>query len=154
MASPVGNKFWLQRSRHGRKPLFSSPDELWKSACEYFEWVQSNPLIENKVFCYQGAIVDAEVEKMRAMTITGLCFFIGLSRQGWSEYKAKEDFSDIVEEIESVIYSQKLEGAAADLLNASIISRELGLADKQEVNSSMTINNSLDDFYADIESKS
>ncbi len=31
-----------------------------------------------------------------------------------------------------MIFVQKFEGAAADLLNANIISRELGLADRQE----------------------
>src|SRR5690606_22908798 len=61
---------------------------------------------------------------------------IGISRQGWSEYKAKEDFSDIVEQVEAVIFSQKFEGASGGFLNASIISRELGLADKQDLTSS------------------
>ena len=64
------------------------------------------------------------------MTIRAMCFFIGLSRQGWQEYSEKPDFSDIVKEIEDVIYSQKFEGAAADLLNSNIIARELGLSDK------------------------
>ena len=69
--------------------------------------------------------------KMRAMTIRAMCFFfIGLSRQGWQEYSEKPDFSDIVKEIEDVIYSQKFEGAAADMLNSNIIARELGLSDK------------------------
>ena len=34
---------------------------------------------------------------------------------------------------ESVIRSQKFAGAAADLLNANIIARDLGLADKNQV---------------------
>ena len=133
MAAPSGNKFWLQRSSHGRKPIFASPGDLWDAACEYFEWVEDNPLMETKLFSYEGEIVEGEIPKMRAMTIQALCFFIGLSRQGWSEYKAKEDFSDIVEQIEAVIFSQKFEGASGGFLNASIISRELGLADKQDV---------------------
>lgn len=133
MAAPSGNKFWLQRSSHGRKPIFASPDDLWSAACEYFEWVEENPLIETKLFSYEGEIVEGEIPKMRAMTIQALCFFIGISRQGWSEYKAKQDFSYIVEEIEAVIFSQKFEGASGGFLNASIISRELGLADKQDI---------------------
>jgi hypothetical protein len=79
---------------------------------------------------------------MRAMTIRGMCFFIGLSRQGWQEYSEKQDFSDIVSQIEDVIYTQKLEGAAADMLNANIIARELGLADKiaQETTGAIHVN--------------
>lgn len=129
MVAPVGNKFWLNRSSHGRKPIFESPDALWLKACEYFEWCHENPLYEMKAFnCGEMGIVQEPIAKMRAMTITGLCFFIGLSRQGWSEYKEKQDFSDIVGEVESVIYSQKFEGASAGLLNASIIAREIGLS--------------------------
>lgn len=133
MVAPVGNSFWKQRSSHGRKPIFSTPDDLWSAACEYFEWVEENPLRETKLFSYEGEIIEGEIPKMRAMTIQALCFFIGISRQGWSEYKAKQDFSEIVEEIEAVIFSQKFEGASGGFLNASIISRELGLADKQDI---------------------
>ncbi len=133
MAAPVGNRFWEQRSSHGRKPKFESPEDLWDAACEYFEWVEDNPLHESKAFAYQGEVTVEELPRMRAMTITGLCLFLDISRQGWSEYCAKEDFPDITKQIEAVIFSQKFEGAAADLLNANIIARELGLADKQEV---------------------
>ena len=133
MVAPVGNSFWKQRSSHGRKPIFATPDDLWGAACEYFEWVEENPLRETKLFSYEGEIIEGEIPKMRAMTIQALCFFIGISRQGWSEYKAKQDFSEIVEEIEAVIFSQKFEGASGGFLNASIISRELGLADKQDI---------------------
>lgn len=136
MAAPSGNQFWKQRSSHGRKPIFSSPDELWDAACEYFEWVEENPLNETKLFSYEGDVIEGVMPKLRAMTIQALCFFIGISRQGWSEYKAKKDFSDIIERIEAVIFSQKFEGASAGLLNANIISRELGLADKQDLTSS------------------
>lgn len=136
MAAPPGNKFWLQRSSHGRKPIFASPDDLWTAACEYFEWVEENPLMETKLFSYEGEVIEGEIPKMRAMTIQALCFFIGISRQGWSEYKAKDDFSDIVEQVEAVIFSQKFEGASGGFLNSSIIARELGLADKQDHTSS------------------
>lgn len=136
MAAPPGNKFWLQRSSHGRKPIFASPDDLWSAACEYFEWVEENPLMETKLFSYEGEVIEGEIPKMRAMTIQALCFFIGISRQGWSEYKAKDDFSDIVEQVEAVIFAQKFEGASGGFLNSSIIARELGLADKQDHTSS------------------
>ena len=136
LAAPSGNKFWLQRSSHGRKPIFATPDDMWDAACEYFEWVHSTPLMETKIFHSQGNITTDEVPRMRAMTITALCFFLGISRQGWAEYREKEDFSDITQEIEAVIFSQKFEGAAAEQLNASIIARELGLADKQDHTSS------------------
>ena len=125
-----GNQFWKMRETHGRNPIFETPEQLWVAACEYFQWVENNPLLEEKIFHAQGIITKGTVTKMRAMTIRAMCFFIGLSRQGWQEYSEKPDFSDIVKEIEDVIYSQKFEGAAADMLNSNIIARELGLSDK------------------------
>lgn len=137
MSAPMGNKFWEMRSTHGRKPIFESQEELWLKACGYFNWCHENPLFEIKAFnCGEMGIVQESIAKMRAMTITGLCFYLGISRQGWKEYKEKKDFSDIVEQIESVIYSQKFEGASAGLLNASIIAREIGLSNGDSSNTS------------------
>lgn len=132
MAAPKGNKFWMQRSSHGRKPAFENPEQLWDAACEYFEWVHDNPLYERKVFNYQGEIISTDVPKMRAMTEAGLCFFLDIGTSTLLDYKSKEDFSGVISKIEQVIFTQKFEGAAADQLNANIISRELGLADKKE----------------------
>jgi hypothetical protein len=132
MTFQVGNKLWNARSSHGRNPIFDDKEKLWDACVQYFEWVESNPLIEEKIFHASGLITKDTVEKIRAMTISGLCFFIGVSFDTWLRYKASADFCDIVKEAESVIFNQKFAGAAADLLNASIICRELGLADKTE----------------------
>lgn len=133
MAAPKGNKFWEQRSSHGRKPIFASPDDLWAACCEYFTWVEENPLQEDKVFQYQGAIVRDSISKMRAMTIDGLCLFLDIDEQTWANYRAREDFIGVVAQAERVIRDQKFSGAAADLLNPNIIARDLGLRDKQDV---------------------
>lgn len=127
-----GNKFWMKRSKHGRNPIFATPEMLWDACCEYFEWVEENPLNEEKVFSAADGIRYANVVKMRAMTIQGMCFFIGISTETWSQYKQKPDFTDIVREAEAVVYQQKFSGAAADLLNANIIARDLGLRDKTD----------------------
>lgn len=129
MAAPKGNRFWEARTKHGRDKLFASRDALWEACCEYFEWVEENPLWENKVAQFQGGVVDMPVAKMRAMTIGGLCLFLDIDRSTWTAWKSDNDFSAIVSRAEEVIYSQKFAGAAADLLNANIIARELGLKD-------------------------
>jgi hypothetical protein len=133
MAAPLGNRFWEARSSHGRAPIFASPDDLWKAATEYFEWVEANPLYEDKLVTFQGVATHEPVAKMRAMTIAGLCIFLDISRRGWDGYTGREDFVPICDKIEQVIRDQKFTGAAADLLNPSIIARDLGLADKQEL---------------------
>lgn len=133
MAAPKGNRFWELRSSHGRRPIFSSPDDLWNAACEYFQWVEDNPLWEDKVTSFQGVNTHDPVAKMRAMTLDGLVLFLDIDDTTWRRYKEREDFSQVTTRIEKTIRSQKFAGAAADLLNANIIARDLGLADKSEL---------------------
>jgi len=135
MAAPKGNQFWKARSSHGNNPVFSEPSELSNAAEEYFQWVEDHPLYEEKAFSYQGEIVKTDIYKMRAMTIAGLCVFLDIGTSTWSDYKQKEDFSAVISNIESIIRTQKFSGAAADLLNANIIARDLGLTDKREIGS-------------------
>lgn len=135
MAAPLGNRFWEARSSHGRNPIFADPEQLWDAACQYFQWVEDNPLLEMKPFAYQGVVIQEPVPKMRAMTIDGLCIFLDITRQTFDNYCGREGFFDIMTRIQSVIRSQKFAGAAADLLNPNIIARDLGLIDRQEVKS-------------------
>lgn len=133
MAAPVGNQFWKARSSHGRKPIFASPGDLWTACLEYFEWVEANPLYETKGFAFQGVVTKETFPKMRAMSISGLCIFLDIGRRSWDEYGKREDFLPVCEAVEETIRTQKFEGASADLLNPSIIARDLGLADRSEV---------------------
>ncbi|MBB3453908.1 hypothetical protein FHT86_002164 [Rhizobium sp. BK313] len=132
MPAPKGNKFWKARSSHGRKPLFETPEALWNACCEYFEWVEKHPLWESKAFAFQGTVTVEKLPKMRAMTLTALRLFLDIDRSTWEAYRTREDYTAVTTRVEDIIYSQKLEGAAADLLNANIIARDLGLRDKQE----------------------
>lgn len=133
MAAPKGNQFWKARSKHGRDKIIASA-ELLKEACEeYFQWVEDNPLSEEKLFAYKGCISKESAYKMRAMTIAGLCIFLDVCLETWSNWRKNKDFMGVIEWAEQVIREQKFAGAAADLLNANIIARDLGLADKQEL---------------------
>lgn len=133
MPAPAGNRFWEARSSHGRKPTFATPEDLWTACQEYFQWVEDNPLKEAKAFCHQGVVTIAELPKMRAMTIGGLCIFLDISQVCWFSYRKREDFANVTTCVEEIIRNQKFTGASADLLNANIIARDLGLADKSEL---------------------
>jgi hypothetical protein len=133
VAAPAGNQFWKARSSHGRKPIFETPEALLEACSEYFEWVEANPLWEDKIISFQGVATHVDVAKMRAMTINGLCIFLDIGRRSWDEYRARQDFSPVCEQVEQTIREQKFTGAAADLLNPAIIARDLGLADKTEL---------------------
>jgi hypothetical protein len=139
MAAPAGNQFWKARTKHGRNRLFSDHATLWEACCEYFQWVEDNPLYASETVKFQGSATLIDVPKMRAMTLAGLCLFLDISRGTWNEWRSVDDFSEVITQAEDVIYSQKFSGAAADLLNANIIARDLGLTDKQSVNSTHRI---------------
>lgn len=134
MSAPEGNEFWKQRSSHGRSPIFESPGELWSGCQEYFQWVEENPLRKSEVISYQGAATLVEVPLMRAMTVEGLCIFLDIGRSTWDGYCKKEDFSGVTTRVRDILREQKFTGAAAGLLNPSIIARDLGLKETQDLN--------------------
>jgi hypothetical protein len=129
----VGNDFWRARTTHGRDKLFTSPEILQAACHEYFDWNRNNPLFSAEAFAFKGDVNIEAIPKMRAMTVGGLCIFLGISQSTWFDYVKREGFSEICAEAMEVIRQQKFEGASAGLLNAAIIARDLGLADKKEV---------------------
>lgn len=146
MAAPIGNRFWEARSTHGRAPLFT-PETLWDGCLQYFQWVEDNPLYEVKAFAFQGVVKQDSLPKMRAMTIMGLCNFLDISEQAWSNYRKREDYVEVTTRAEKIMRQQKFEGASADLLNPNIIARDLGLADKSEVDTKHSLSDPLQQLF-------
>ncbi len=137
----IGNQFWKLRAKHGRDKLFETPELLWEAACEYFQWCEDNPLKETQAKVTSlgqgaGSQIDLiELPVMRAMTLSQLCLYLGCNEAYFRQFKstADNDFSTVINQIEQTIYNQKFQGAAGNLLNANIISRELGLVDKSDM---------------------
>lgn len=134
MAAPKGNTFYQFVQKPTGRPKKYSPNRLWKKAQLYFDWITKNPLYEQKSFA-NGTVKN--VPKMRAMTELTFCLYAGIDRATWRHYKSGDadykDFFIIANTIADIIYSQKLEGAASDLLNANIIARHLGLKEHSEL---------------------
>lgn len=149
MGAPQGNQFWKLRSKHGVDKLFASPKLLWEEACKYFEWCEENPFIETKPMVVsmgakEGSSIEmAEIPLKRAFTMNGLCLYLGCSSGYFRAFKStcsdkNKDFLSVIEEIETTIYEQKFTGAASGFFNANIIARDLGLADKKEIEKTVT----------------
>ena len=129
MAAPKGNQYWRARSTHGRNPIYSNPEDLEDAIDQYFKWVHDNPYIEYKPMIEQGQISQSMTPKLRPMLI-GECYnFCGLTKDSWADYKAKEDFSDIIGRAEEAIHNQKLSGAMAGFFKENIVARHLGIKD-------------------------
>jgi hypothetical protein len=142
---PKGNNYWQFRNKHGRDYKYT-PEGLWKEFEEYSKWLQENPLYEAKAFSYEGHVTIKEIPRMRAMTLDGFCLFADITLKTFCNYRKKDDFFHVCTRIDKSIRTQKFEGAASDLLNASIIARDLGLKDKVETeNKNTNINKDMTD---------
>lgn len=130
------NNIYYQLAKNFVKPKSYQPDELWQKAIAYFEWNELNPLKEQKVF---GNGNRMTVNKIRAMSIFAFSNYADISRDTFNEYEKQKEFSEVCKRIKQIIYQQKFEAAAADLLNPSIIAREIGLADKTELTADFNI---------------
>lgn len=108
--------------------------DLVAEAQAYFTWCDDHPLKKEQVYQYKGSVVRTDSNLVRPYTKTGLATFFGISTAKLNNLRNRgDDWADAMDMIEQVIYTQKFENAAANLLNASFISRDLGLADKQEL---------------------
>jgi hypothetical protein len=146
MAAPRGNQFWKIRSKHGRDKLFATPKLMLEAACEYFQWCDKHPLIE---IDFKGKdATQVKLPRMRAYTLHGLSLYLDCNTVYFAQFegnlkgkedKMSKDFSKVITHIREIIYNQKFTGAAAGFLNANIIARDLGLADKAELSGSIDI---------------
>ena len=123
-----GNHFWKLRTKHGRDKAFI-PETLALAANEYMEFCADNPLISKELVKFKGGSTLAEVPKMRAPTLKGLFVFLHISEATWNNYKKMDDYKDTCESISNMLHDYKLQGAAADLFNSNIITRDLQLAE-------------------------
>ena len=128
----LNQQFWKQRSKHGRYKKYT-PETLWLSAVDWFQWMEDNPLEASEIVKFKGGATIAKVPKLRAMTLDAFTLYLDISISTWHNYAKQSDYEEVCERINKIIYTQKLTGAAADLLNSNIISRELGLHDGLKV---------------------
>lgn len=118
----------------GRLTIFEDADQLFHACLEYFAWCGDNHFQEHVAkYDKDDGWVDHTIPKKRPFTKNGLQIYLGISDQSWRNWGKDERFSEVVGLINKSIYDQKLSGAASGFFNASVIMRDLGLADKQEI---------------------
>lgn len=129
-----GNQWWRQRAKHGRDRIIQEPQILLESAFEYFE--QTDERKWTKKDWVGKDAYEVQRENETPYTKSGLCVFLGIDswRTIESLKEVSPDFLQVVKHIENIIYTQKVEGASVGAFNASIVSRELGLAEAHDVN--------------------
>lgn len=136
MAATKGNQWWKLRAKHGRSKIFSSPEMLWDSCVEYFEATDKRKWNKVEYKSTTKGLRKVNIPTDTPYTLTGLWVFLGIGQATWSDYKNKEgykDFSIVINQVESIIYTQKFEGAAVGAFNANIIARDLGIKDNTDI---------------------
>ncbi len=151
MPAPKGHTKW----GNPLKPKKYTPNTLWKKACEYFEWCDNNPVMvveqtrmpqklnANMISKLKPAQVKAfmkqtiELPHQRAYSIEGLCIHLNMAYQTFLNYESKkgyETYFEVCLRIRNIIDNQHFEGGMAGTFNANIVTRKLGLTEKQDVN--------------------
>ena len=133
MGAPLGNQFWKLRPRSGRKPKYDDSGQFALDIEEYFE-VTSQRDDWNKQEWVGKDGIEVSRRVQTPFTQIGLCIFLGMSQDTFNSYKERgKDFLGVITYAEEVIYAQKYEGATTGHFSANIIARDLGLADKKEI---------------------
>jgi len=125
-----------------KQKIIDSPIEMANLFLKYSEYEKGRPKFENVLHQKTGQIIAVP----REVPLTWNGFEIWLSENGIIEkiddYKADKDgrykeYADIITRIGKIIYHDKYNGAAAGIFNPNIIARDLGLADKKDLQHSI-----------------
>ena len=125
-------------SKIGRPHKYKTIEEFSQKCEDYFRYCVENPLKKEEIVRFKDHHVKDTISKLRAFTIIGLCTFLNITEDTFKNYESRkakdleegeEDFLGVCTCVRNIIWTQKFEGAAADLLNPSIIAREMGLKD-------------------------
>ena len=130
------------------RPLKLSPDQLLQKFQEYVQWCLDNPIVLKTTttgISAQGTRYGNEIkeEKPRMVSIGGFLISIGETFSWWKNLesgKRKEEFLKVKDLIREFCEDYQKGMAAANVYNANIISRLLGLADKKQVETNAPIN--------------
>lgn len=140
----------VRRDEFGRfKATDVKPEALFKAACEYFQWVDSNSYYKSEQLKKPfdpGVDIDGrklapeyliQIPVKRNYSKHDLATWMGCGyrtmTQFFSDYRDHDGYKDVIDWIESTIFSQQFNGAATGFFNASIISASLGLVQKTEI---------------------
>ena len=171
----IGNQFWKQRTKHGRDRLFSDAETLREAANEYFEYIDSHPYYKpeqkkgNTIIPKDANLTIEEFKQatdnivdiptIRPYLLVGLCMYLNINEKYFNQFedsiKDKKDpvsldFSAVLYYIRQAIYQSQLEGGVLGTFNPMLVSRLLGLKDRQDIT---TNDNELPAFNISFQSK-
>lgn len=127
-----------EEAQNGR-PTKLTPD-LIKKASGYLKWCENHP-VEAAKAAFQGAYSDSDMVP-RLPSVTGLCAYIGISRETakvWRKENLSADFSGICEAIEAAQEEMLLTLGVSGRFSPAVVNRILanrhGYIEKTDITS-------------------
>jgi hypothetical protein len=126
--------------KQGKRLAFDTPVKMLDAITDYFNAVDANPYKEHDYVGKDATSVYRQ--KMRPYTWHGLCLFLGYNPEyfeKFEEYTREEIFRGgsqyrrVIKHARALIYDNKLSGATSGLFSHHIVARDLGLADKKQL---------------------
>lgn len=112
---------------------FPTPEAMQEAAIKAFDHFASHPHKETVLFHHKGTVVRTFKDVMRPFTFRGVALRMGTTAATLNNYRTVAGFKEVLEWMDEVIYTQKFEGAAGNMMNANFLARDLGLAERKEL---------------------
>ena len=140
--TPDDPEYWAWRKNAGVNKKIESPELLWGYFCDYAGEVLGIPIEKEELI--RGGILGGATGKIklaRPFTIAGFSDYLhhrgissSLRKYYYNENNAYEEYIEVSERIQSVIYNKNFDGAAVGIFKENIIARLLSLADNRNLN--------------------
>lgn len=111
-----------------------TPEQVFDLAVRYFEWAERSHIQAAETASFQGDVYESKIHKPRIFTLNGFRLFSGLSEAVLLKWRKEPGFSDVMDFIDGVVYEQKFQLAANNLVNAPFIAKEIGVDKGATVN--------------------
>lgn len=141
----IGNFKELYNKKYGdianlnhRHPM--TPETVFNLAVKYFSWAEDQAIKAIETASFQGVVTENLVHKPRIFTLNGFCLYCGVTASSIQSWRASPGFSEVMAFVDSVIHEQKYQLAAANIINAGFVGKEIGIDKPAEVNVSSVVN--------------
>lgn len=133
----MSSQLWQTVSSFANRVIVDTPEDIWKRACEYFQWCDDNPIVwKTTVMSGNKAGNKVENESPQPYSISGLCLYAGISQtyiQSIRQSKSQESaFFIVISKILSIIYVQNMNYATTGVFNPVFTAKLLNIGNDDE----------------------
>lgn len=113
------------RPKKGKRKYDAS--SLWGVWVEYAAWVNAHPIEIPRQSISKGQVIHHCVVKFRPYVRSEFLRFAKINPSTWRNWQDVPELAGVVQDIDDIIYEQKLIGGFINHFNTTITSQDLGL---------------------------